>query len=285
MLDYRYLKAFILTAKHTSFSKAAYELKIAQSAVSRQIKLLEDSIGHELIIRSPQKVILTEKGQDLLMAAKDFENHAMDIFEEKKPKPIRIGVLQGLLETWSREVVERYYEKHDENMIIKVATSAKLRTWLQNGKLDVAFINENIQNETITSTKLFDETIVLISKEPIELEKIHLYRWIIYSNDDYLMKIYKKRSKKIVRINDINTVFQLVKSGLGIAAVPSHILSDSHSLSVKRIDEIKSSKIYLSTLKFKTTPQRLNFFIATVMERKEYLTEKIYHPNFSLATH
>ena len=45
MVDYRYLKVFMLTAKHASFSKAAQELGIAQSAISRQIKLLEQSLG------------------------------------------------------------------------------------------------------------------------------------------------------------------------------------------------------------------------------------------------
>ena len=48
MLDFRYLKAFMLTAKYSSFSKAAEELNIAQSAVSRQIKLLEDALGTDL---------------------------------------------------------------------------------------------------------------------------------------------------------------------------------------------------------------------------------------------
>ncbi|WP_393096157.1 LysR family transcriptional regulator, partial [Halobacteriovorax sp. ZH3_bin.1] len=44
-MDYRYLRAFTLTAKYLSFSKAAAELKIAQSAVSRQVKLLEESMN------------------------------------------------------------------------------------------------------------------------------------------------------------------------------------------------------------------------------------------------
>ena len=64
MIDFRYLKAFILTAKYASFSKAAEELNIAQSAVSRQIKLLEDTLGEELIIRSSKKVVLSEKGKE-----------------------------------------------------------------------------------------------------------------------------------------------------------------------------------------------------------------------------
>ena len=65
MFDYRYLRAFIFTGKHSSFSKAAMELRIAQSAISRQIKLLEQSLNQELIIRSSKKVILTDKGKEL----------------------------------------------------------------------------------------------------------------------------------------------------------------------------------------------------------------------------
>ena len=71
-MDYRYLKAFLLTAEFSSFSRAAEILKIAQSAVSRQIKLLEETLGEELIIRSSKKVLLTAKGQQLYLVAKSF---------------------------------------------------------------------------------------------------------------------------------------------------------------------------------------------------------------------
>ena len=64
--DYRYLKAFMVTARYLNFSKAAQELNIAQSAVSRQIKLLEESVGDQLIIRSSKKVLLTDKGRRYL---------------------------------------------------------------------------------------------------------------------------------------------------------------------------------------------------------------------------
>lgn len=82
-MDYRYLKAFILTAQHASFSKAAEILGIAQSAVSRQIKLLEDSLGEELIIRSSKKVLLTAKGKELYLTASNFDKAALQIFERK----------------------------------------------------------------------------------------------------------------------------------------------------------------------------------------------------------
>lgn len=79
-LDYRYLKAFMVTSKHLNFSKAAEELGIAQSAVSRQIKLLEESVEEQLIIRSSKKVLLTEKGLALLTELNNFEERLQDIF-------------------------------------------------------------------------------------------------------------------------------------------------------------------------------------------------------------
>lgn len=68
------------TAKHLNFSKAAEELNIAQSAVSRQIKLLEESVNDQLIIRSSKKVLLTEKGESLLAEIERLEDSVQEIF-------------------------------------------------------------------------------------------------------------------------------------------------------------------------------------------------------------
>ena len=73
-MDFRYLKAFIATAENGSFSKAAEKLNIAQSAVSRQIRLLEDSIDQELILRSSKQLVLTPKGQEVLSLSRSFLN-------------------------------------------------------------------------------------------------------------------------------------------------------------------------------------------------------------------
>jgi len=101
-MDYRYLKAFLLTAQHKSFSRAAEELHIAQSAVSRQIKLLEESLDDELIIRSSKKVLLTESGQQLYRATLHFDKITQDIFLSTNTTPLKVGTLHGLLETWGK---------------------------------------------------------------------------------------------------------------------------------------------------------------------------------------
>ena len=270
MLDYRYLKVFILTAKHASFSKAAAELCIAQSAISRQIKLLEESLQQELIIRSPKSVILTEKGRELFLAAQDFEARARDIFEDKRTKTIRIGVLQGLLENWSQRILKHYYESYQNNIAIRVGSPLKLKTLLQEGRLDLVLTTENIQSELTTSLKLFDEELLLISKEPVDMAEIHAHRWIIYGGEDNLVCGAKKKSERIVEVNDISTVVQLARSGVGIAVVPGHVVGDLPGLCTQKFESAHRSEIYLATLNFKRMPDHLQELIQFVVDSKHY---------------
>lgn len=60
------LRTFEAAGRHLSFTRAALELNITQSAVSRQIRALEDQLGRRLFERSAQRVVLTPAGQAYL---------------------------------------------------------------------------------------------------------------------------------------------------------------------------------------------------------------------------
>ena len=62
------LRAFDAVARHLNFSEAADELFVTQSAISRQIKSLEDELGTALFLRGTRHVELTQGGQMLLRA-------------------------------------------------------------------------------------------------------------------------------------------------------------------------------------------------------------------------
>ena len=244
------------------------ELRIAQSAISRQIKLLEQSLNQELIIRSSKKVILTDKGKELFLAAQSFEATIENIFESEQMKTIRIGVLQGLLENWFQHILSLYYKKYKNNIVIKVTSPIALKNLLQEGQLDMVFTNENIQSELISSLKLFDETLVLVSKEKVSLEEVHQYRWIIYNNEDNLMRAYRKLSEHIIQVDDISTIIQLVKEGIGIAVVPHHVLGDQSKLFVQKFTRADKSEIHLATLNFREMPQYLKDLIQFVIKQE-----------------
>lgn len=68
-MDTRYLRTLVATVETGSFSKAAEELHLTQSAVSQRVKFLEERFGHKLIDRSGSKLALTSAGELVLEGA------------------------------------------------------------------------------------------------------------------------------------------------------------------------------------------------------------------------
>jgi DNA-binding transcriptional LysR family regulator len=257
MLDFRYLKAFMLTAKYSSFSKAAEELNIAQSAVSRQIKLLEDSLQEELIIRSSKKVILSEKGKELYNASQSFEKTSLQIFQREDKLPLTIGIVEGLLKNWFTPILTEYLKNQKRNVLVHVADMPELKSGIEDSKFDVIFGLENIQSELVTSLKLFEEKLVLISKNELNRKKLYENRWVVFSNNDYLFKVSKIKSESLVMVDSFTAIISLVKSDVGIAIVPDHLIRKEDKLEVQEVPGLPSSQIYMSTLNYKKMPDRI----------------------------
>ncbi|HLW57412.1 MAG TPA: LysR family transcriptional regulator [Bacteriovoracaceae bacterium] len=266
-IDFRYFKAFLVTAKHLNFSKAAVELGVAQSAVSRQIKLLEESVGDQLIIRSSKKVILTEKGEALLKLISEFEHSVQDIFFSHRNKTIRIGILEGILVNWFTDIIEDYSKISQHQLVIEINTLDRLKEKLQDGKYDIIFTIENIQSELISSLKLFEEKMILISKNEINPKEAHLLPWITYSDQDHLFGLFKKRPEKVLVVNSITSIINLVEKGLGVAIVPEHTLKPSLKLKRYDVKALNKQYIYLSTLNFKSMPTHIKEIIGLIKKR------------------
>lgn len=264
-IDYRYLKAFHLTAKYLNFSKAASELMIAQSAVSRQIKLLEESMSDQLIVRSSKKVLLTKRGKDLFTAIEHFEQMASEITKSSGPQKIKVGILHGLLETWFIKIIKQYLPQNKHYMNIDVGTPKELKDQLVNGELDLVFSTENIQSDLITSLRLFDETLVVISKNKIDMTKVHQQTWITYSGTDFFSS-FKNQSDRMISVKSITAVIKLVIEGLGIAIVPSHTLKGDENLYTYDVNENNKSQIYMSTLNYQTLPKYLQDLINVIKQ-------------------
>lgn len=266
-LDYRYLKAFMVTSLHLNFSKAAEELGIAQSAVSRQIKLLEESVEEQLIIRSSKKVLLTEKGLALLTELSHFEERLQDIFFGHMNKTIRVGILHGLLETWFNEVMVEFSKDSGHQLNVEVNNLDKLKEKLHNGFYDLIFTTENIQSELVSSLKLFEEKMVLVSKQEINPKEAWEYPWIVYSEHDHLFHLFKKRSQKTIVVNSITTILKLVKKGVGIAIVPEHTIGSELNLKSYDIKGLAKETIHLSSLNFKTMPEHIAQLVKLIKQR------------------
>jgi DNA-binding transcriptional LysR family regulator len=96
-LDPDLLKAFVAVADNRSFTRAATMLNRTQSAVSMQIKRLEDRIGVELFVRTKAQVDLTPSGEGLLGYAKrilTLNEEAIEYLREHRLEgAVRLGVM------------------------------------------------------------------------------------------------------------------------------------------------------------------------------------------------
>lgn len=89
-MELRQLKYFVGIAETGRFSETSRQLFISQSAVSQQIKALEDELGTQLFVRQPHCATLTESGEELLPLAKKVLRGIMECYD-------RISDLKGLL--------------------------------------------------------------------------------------------------------------------------------------------------------------------------------------------
>ena len=252
MPDYRYLRAFLMTARLGGFSKAARELRIAQSAVSRQIKLLEEDLDKQLLVRSPGQILLTPFGEDLYRSLSDFDRTLTTLAQQGAPSEIRVGTLHGVLETWLVSLMAHLPEKPRLHIEIESDRPDRLLARLQNREFDLILTNDHPETELLSSSFAFREQLVLISSETIDLDKIDEQTWISYAKDDWLYRVFPEvEPRRWIRVNSMTAIVSFVRKGVGIAIVPTHLLGEDRDLHRLDIPLGQHPAIYLVTLNYR----------------------------------
>ena len=104
-LPYASLRVFEVTARHPTFSSAAHELGVSQSAISQHVKLLEDWLGQPLMLRGARRSVPTEQGRRLAQAVAKGLGQLSDVCEEIRTEnhadnTIVISSLPGFAYLW-----------------------------------------------------------------------------------------------------------------------------------------------------------------------------------------
>ena len=127
------LRSFEAAGRHQSFTLAAEELFVSQAAISRQIRELEELLGHDLFLRRHRQVVLTERGQALLGLLTDSFDNMSRILEEIRAappdKPLQISVEPSFAACWLVPRLNRFRETFPdiEVMIVSDARMIEFR--------------------------------------------------------------------------------------------------------------------------------------------------------------
>jgi LysR family glycine cleavage system transcriptional activator len=142
------LVAFEAVARHLSFSKAANDLSLTQSAVSRQVGTLERTLGVQLFERRPHRLILTGAGAsylaDVIDALERLGAATVRIMSSRKGAGVVHVISTPTFATiWLLPRLPRFYKKHPEIQIM-LRTRATPFNFLESN-VDVA-INMSVVN-------------------------------------------------------------------------------------------------------------------------------------------
>ena len=98
------LHAFEAAARHLSFTRAADELNLSQSAISQQIQALEHALDAKLFVRMTRKLVLTKQGdvfsQEVRNALKILDDARNNLFSDKKHKRLSIVSTPSISSQW-----------------------------------------------------------------------------------------------------------------------------------------------------------------------------------------
>ncbi|MFQ3185520.1 ArgP/LysG family DNA-binding transcriptional regulator [Marinomonas primoryensis] len=138
MMDYKALTSLHAVLKFQSFDKAAQYLNLTQSAVSQNIKRLEQECGQPLLIRA-RPVVATALGEQLLAHFNKVtmleEGLRESIEGNQAHQPISIAVNNDTLATWFIQVVSDFSALDDTKLHIKAADQNQTRALLQTGQV------------------------------------------------------------------------------------------------------------------------------------------------------
>lgn len=111
-LQLNWLRTFEVVGRHLSFSSAAVELNMSQSAVSQQIKLLEHKLGKSLFLRQTRSIQLTVAGRAYLGVVqeglKHMEQGMSSIFSSVAQGVLELSVNNTFAQLWLAPRMERF---------------------------------------------------------------------------------------------------------------------------------------------------------------------------------
>lgn len=242
-MDLNSLKVFYEACLAKSFTKASQKLYISQSAVSIQIKKLEQSMDVQLIERNSKSFKLTIEGQNLFKMAQDIFERVdrmecvMKRLITEQKKKILIGATHNVGEPILPTIVKKYLQlRPNVELDIFVKNSATLYKYLKEGKLDVILTEDlYIKDDSIRVINTDDYPFVIIAPNEIEnYEDLNNIYYLKRNAEQTLLYINKFEEKiginieKIMNVNgSIETTKRLVKMGVGYAVLPYYCVHEN----------------------------------------------------------
>lgn len=238
-MSIRHLRTLLAIAEQGSFAAAARAVRLTQSAVSMQMRALEEELGTALFDRSTRPPALTSAARALIADAEELVRGYDRLVHERRSQGapveghLRLGavpsVITGILPTAIAALRRRHPGMHVE---IAMALSADLVDRLERGRLDAAIVSElGKPRQGYLWQPFAREPLVLIA--PLDAprqsaaELLAAYPFIRYTRQAWVGRLIdatlKRRRIKVgeaMTLDTLEAVTAMVSHGLGVSIVP-----------------------------------------------------------------
>jgi len=170
-LNFRHLHYFWVVAQEQHLTRAAERLHISQSAVSSQIRRLEEELGHNLFLREGRSLSLTEVGSRVLGYADSIFSLGAELMETVRDgagqglPELRVGAVATLSRNFQQNLLRPVIRDEHLHLIIESASLAELLDRLRVHKLDVILSNRPVTSDDqqpLSCRRLAQQSVCLV---------------------------------------------------------------------------------------------------------------------------
>jgi DNA-binding transcriptional LysR family regulator len=252
-MDWDKLRVFHAVAEAGSFTHAGELLNLSQSAVSRQIGALEDSLETTLFHRHARGLILTEQGE-LLYRTTHEVYHKLAMAEaqlsESKDRPsgpLKITTTIGLGSLWLTSRIKEFIELYPEVDVTLILTDTELDLSMREADIAVRLQSPR-QPDLIQRPLLTVHTHVYAAEEYLEEygtpqrpEDLDDHRLVVYGQEwpapvpevNWILNLGARpdsRRRPVLRVNNVYGIYRACRSGLGLAGLPDYAIPEGTNL-------------------------------------------------------
>jgi LysR family transcriptional regulator, benzoate and cis,cis-muconate-responsive activator of ben and cat genes len=253
-VELRHLRYFIAVADELNFTKAAQKMRVAQPALSRQIRQLEEEMGVTLLDRNQRSVRLTEAGKAFLVEARSLVTHSEQVIKAAQSirqgdhVTLNIGYVWGLFHSLVPGVIEKFRRSFPEVAINLFDTTATQQAqMLSENRLDAGFIGFAEEADTAGLKKQKVGTCRFVAALPknhraarhrvVDLTSLAQEMFFVISADNYpgaarfvseACRAAGFRPKIIQTVERGHILLGLVAGNCGVALVPEPLRALPH---------------------------------------------------------
>ena len=251
-MDWDKLRLFRAVADAGSFTGASSRLNLSQPAISRQIRSLEEGLGTALFFRHARGLVLTQEGSALLQTVKEVTTK-LDATErsirDQGDMPsgrLKVTTAMAIGVYWLVPMLAEFFQIYPKVRINLVLDDDELN--LSEGEADVAIRFRPAQNADLVQRPLLRVnhhvygSMEYLSRVgvPETVEDLDQHQIITYGPDvplpirdvNWLAAVGRSGEARQAQlsINNIYGVYRAVRNGIGLAAIPDYLITETDGL-------------------------------------------------------